>query len=64
MLTAPHEEVAVSTAARILGLSSRRVIQLCDAGKLTHRRTALGRLIPRAAAEDLARARQSEPEGL
>lgn len=51
-----------SDAGRVLGLSSRRVIQLADAGRLPVVRTRLGRLfrledVQRLAAE---RARQRE----
>jgi hypothetical protein len=48
------DELSPSQAARLLGVSSKRVAQLCDAGALAHRRTTLGRLIPRAVLVDFA----------
>jgi hypothetical protein len=48
------DELSPSQAARLLGLSSKRVVQLCDARLLVHRRTPLGRLIPRVAVLDYA----------
>ena len=40
-------------AARMLGLSPQRIIQLFDAGKLSGRRGPLGREVDRADAERL-----------
>ena len=46
-----------SQAGRLIGVSARRIVQLCDAGRLPYTRTPLGRLLPRAAVEDYARGR-------
>ena len=43
--------------ARRLGISSQRVIQLANKGKLAHIRTPLGRLFPTEAVEAFAKAR-------
>jgi hypothetical protein len=49
-----EQELSPSQAARLLGLSAKRVSQLCDSHALAHRRTPLGRLIPRVALVDFA----------
>lgn len=48
------DDLTVSQAARLLGLSVSRVRQLTDAGELVCRRTALGRLISPGVLEDYA----------
>jgi DNA-directed RNA polymerase specialized sigma24 family protein len=60
MLAVQTDELSVSQAARVLGLSSSRVIQLCNEQRLACRRTALGRLIPAAAVSELAIARDAD----
>ena len=45
------ELLSPSQAARILDVSAKRVVQLCDAKRLPCERTTLGRLIPREAVE-------------
>ena len=50
---------SVGEAARVLGLSPRRVAQLCDAGGLGYRRTSLGwRLIDKRTVDALAAAKE------
>jgi hypothetical protein len=46
-----------SQAARRLGLSKARVLQLCDEGALRYEPTPLGRLIAAESVEDLAKER-------
>ena len=48
-----------SQAARVLGVSSERVVQLANDGKLTAIRTALGRLFEPGDVEHLAREREA-----
>jgi hypothetical protein len=38
------DDLTISQAARVIELSSRRVIQLCEEGRLPHVRTPYGRL--------------------
>jgi excisionase family DNA binding protein len=55
----PHEPMLSSSqAARLLEVSSERVRQLADAGKLPCERTPLGRLFDRADVEALAAERR------
>lgn len=49
---------STSEAARVIGVSSRWIARLCDAGKLPYRRTTLGRLINADAVDALAAARR------
>jgi excisionase family DNA binding protein len=53
------EVVGPSSAARMLGISSRHVIRLIEAGKLAATKTEIGRLIPRADVERLAAERST-----
>jgi len=48
---------STSQTARVLGLSSRRVNQLSDAGQLACVRTPIGRLFPRDRVRDFAAGR-------
>lgn len=50
--------VAPQEAARLLGVTTIRVTQLAQAGKLPHLTTPLGRLFPRAEIELFARDRK------
>jgi len=45
-------------AGHVIGVSAKRVMQLCDAERLAHVRTPLGRLILRISAEDYAKGRR------
>lgn len=47
-------EMSPTQAARRLGLSAKRVVQMCNTGTLPCRRSPLGRLIPTEAVEALA----------
>jgi excisionase family DNA binding protein len=51
--------VSPSQAAAIIGVSSKRIVQLCNEGRLPSTRTPLGRLIPRVAVVDYAAGRQT-----
>jgi hypothetical protein len=53
-----HEELSVSQTARETGYSGQMIRVLCNSGKLAHRLTALGRLIPRSAVDELKRQRE------
>src|SRR5579862_9649027 len=58
------DKVLPSEAGRLLGLSSQRVVQLVDAGRLPARRVLGIRIIPRAAVLEMAaeRARRAAIE--
>jgi excisionase family DNA binding protein len=58
-VTIDNSVIGPSAAARILGISSRHVLNLIDAGKLSATMTGIGRLIPRIDVERLAAERQS-----
>ncbi len=48
-----QESVSTGQAARLLDLSTDRVVQLCEAGDLAFVRTSLGRLIDASSVERL-----------
>lgn len=52
--------LSTTQAARVLGLSPLRVVQLADAGALRTERTALGRLYDPASVEALRAEREAK----
>jgi len=50
--------LAPTEAARILGLTTDRIRQFCNEGRLTHLRTPLGRLIEGASVEQMRAERE------
>lgn len=53
-----HDEyLSPSEVARLVGLSTERIRQLADSGRLASTRSPLGRLISRVGLEDFARGR-------
>lgn len=59
MTTEAPEWLSPTEAANLLGISSNRVRQLADAGKLVAERSPLGRLISRASVEQLREEREA-----
>lgn len=57
------KQLTTSQAAKVIGVSGRRVVQLADSGKLVCERTPLGRLYDAADVERVARERTAVAGG-